>query len=88
MAQTPWTPPIDPDTMPDEAFERLNTTREALRDLIAHMRAREARAPAVGSPAPDFAGELLSPTGRRTGTAVRLSEHRGRPVALVFGSYT
>jgi len=88
MAQTAWTPPVDPDTLPDEAFERMNTTREALRELIAHMRVREACAPAVGSFAPDFAGELLSLAGERTGTTVRLSEHRGRPVALLFGSYT
>jgi hypothetical protein len=85
---TMWTPPIDPDTLPDEALERLNTSREALRELLAHMQAREARAPAVGAVAPEFTGELLSPTGQRTGKSVRLSDYRGRPVALLFGSYT
>lgn len=39
--------------------------------------------PPVGSLAPDFA--LGSPEG---GTRVRLSDRRGRPVALIFGSWT
>jgi hypothetical protein len=39
--------------------------------------------PPVGSLAPDFA--LSPPEG---GASVRLSERRGRPVALIFGSWT
>ena len=38
--------------------------------------------------APDFELERLSPEGRRTGQTFRLSSGRGRPVGLVFGSYT
>jgi hypothetical protein len=41
------------------------------------------KAPEIGKPAPDFT--LKSPDGART---VTLSSLRGRPVALVFGSYT
>jgi hypothetical protein len=52
------------------------------------MKEREARTPAVGTEAADFELELLSPEGKRTGELRRLSNHRGRPVALVFGSYT
>lgn len=37
----------------------------------------------IGSPAPDFALDRLDRSGRAT-----LSEVRGRPVVLVFGSYT
>ena len=39
--------------------------------------------PPVGTPAPDF--ELAPPDG---GAGVRLSDRRGRPVALIFGSWT
>jgi hypothetical protein len=45
--------------------------------------AREARAPRAGDPAPDF--ELDSLDGK---SRVRLSTLRGRPVGLIFGSYT
>lgn len=57
----------------------------------AHMttqRAREANVPKVGSPAPDFTAERLDRTRKRTGEHIRLSELRGRPVAIAFGSYT
>jgi hypothetical protein len=83
-----WQPPFDIETLPDEAIGQMNTTREALRALLAWMRERHARAPAVGSLAPEFAIERLSSRGERTGEEVRLSEYHGRPVALVFGSYT
>ena len=56
--------------------------------LRAWRQDREPQAPAVGTPAPDFVLERLSPTGARTGQQARLSDYRGRPVALVFGSYT
>ncbi|MCH7998997.1 MAG: redoxin domain-containing protein [Chloroflexi bacterium] len=48
------------------------------------MKRREERAPNVGDEAPDF--ELPVLDGK--GATVRLSELRGRPVALIFGSYT
>jgi len=44
--------------------------------------------PAVGSEAPDFEVERLDAKGRRTGEMFRLSSTRGKPVALVMGSYT
>ena len=50
--------------------------------------AREKHAPPEGSEAPDFEIERLSPEGKRTGEMFRLSAMRGRPVALIFGSYT
>jgi hypothetical protein len=43
--------------------------------------------PAVGQPAPDFDLPLLT-DGQPGPRSVRLSDRRGRPVALVFGSYT
>jgi len=44
---------------------------------------REARAPKVGEPAPDFEISTLD-----SDTRVRLSSLRGHPVGLIFGSYT
>ena len=49
----------------------------------AAREAREAAAPKVGEPAPDF---NLGRLGQ--GQRVSLSAHRGRPVGLIFGSYT
>ena len=64
----------DPSPMTGERFAQL---REA-------MARREERAPKVGDEAPEF--ELPVLAGK--GATVRLSELRGRPVALIFGSYT
>lgn len=55
---------------------------------MATQKAREAHVPRPGELAPDFAAERLDAMGGRTGKQVRLSELRGRPVALAFGSYT
>lgn len=44
---------------------------------------REARAPRVGDPAPGFDLALLEGDRR-----VSLQNHMGRPVGLIFGSYT
>ncbi len=57
----------------------------------AHMtreKAREAIVPQVGSIAPDFVADKLGPDRKRTGEQVRLSDLRGKPVGIVFGSYT
>jgi hypothetical protein len=53
------------------------------RDWDARLEA-EARAPEAGDPAPNFDLALLNGDGQR----VRLSALRGRPVGLIFGSYT
>ncbi len=57
----------------------------------AHMageKVREAIVPKVGSMAPDFVADVLGDGRKRTGEQVRLSELRGKPVGLVFGSFT
>ena len=64
----------DPSPMTGERFARL---REA-------MARREERAPKVGEEAPEFELPVLHGDGK----TVRLSELRGKPVALIFGSYT
>jgi hypothetical protein len=80
--------PIDPEKIPAEIWRQMNISKERFAEIQQAMAERELRTPAVGSLAPDFDLELLSPSGERTGKRVRLSHSRGRPVALVFGSYT
>lgn len=55
---------------------------------IAEEKAREAIVPRVGDVAPDFVADVLDRDRRRTGESVRLSDLRGAPVAIIFGSYT
>lgn len=60
-------------------------------EFDAHMdeqRAREAVVPRVGSAAPDFVADALGPDRQTTGEQVRLSDLRGKPVGIVFGSFT
>ena len=64
----------DPSPMTGERFAQL---REA-------MARRDEHAPKVGDEAPDFQLPIL----HAEGNTVRLSELRGKPVALIFGSYT
>ena len=59
--------------------------------LDAHFAAQMARqtgVPQPGSDAPDFELDVLTRERRRTGARVRLSSLRGKPVGLIFGSYT
>jgi len=55
---------------------------------IATQMAREAKVPKVGAQAPDFTADVLDRDRQRTGEQVRLSDLRGKPVGIVFGSYT
>ncbi len=55
---------------------------------MAFQRARQADVPRPGDVAPDFELELIDRDRRRTGETVRLGALHGKPVALIFGSYT
>lgn len=60
-------------------------------ELDAHLEqenAREAIVPQPGQPAPEFVADLLDRDKKRTGATVRLSDLRGKPVGIVFGSFT
>jgi hypothetical protein len=81
-------PIIEPDQIPPEMWKQMNISRERFLEIQAHMEEREKRAPAVGSLAPDFEAQRLSADGKQSGRRERLADYRGRPVALVFGSYT
>lgn len=58
--------------------------REQLLEAQKFMAGRNAQAPEVGDPAPDFELALLDGDG----ATVRLSDLRGKPAGLIFGSYT
>ena len=77
---------VDLDEIPDKMFQKMGITRDGFREIQKMMADRDANTPALGDLAPDFEIERLSPEGQRTGETFRLSENRGRPVAMVFGS--
>ena len=56
--------------------------------MMLAQKARQNRVPKVGAFAPEFKLERLDRAKKRTGEFVKLSNLRGRPVALAFGSYT
>jgi peroxiredoxin len=56
--------------------------------MMAAQKARQDAVPKVGDVAPDFELEVLDRAKKRTGETVSLSSLRGKPVALLFGSYT
>ena len=69
----------------DEMLQRIGLTRERWEEMRAEHAAREARAPNVGDPAPDFELPVLGDRDQK----VRLADFKdSRPVALIFGSYT
>ena len=72
----------------DADFERMLLTRETYTAMRDERVEREGHAPRVGAPAPDFTVERLSADGKRSGEFLTLSQTKGRPVALIFGSYT
>jgi len=81
-------PKMDLDKITPEQWKQMGTTREQLEESLKKKQEREKNAPAVGDAAPDFELKRLSETGTITEDRVRLSDLQGKPVALVFGSYT
>ena len=69
-------------------LEISDMTEESFDAMLAENKARQSRVPPVGQPAPDFEIERLTASRAPTGEFVRLADFRGRPVSLVFGSYT
>ena len=77
--------------MPAKREVWLEISKIGAAELDSHMaeeKAREAQVPQVGSQAPDFVADVLGPNRQRSGEQVRLSELRGKPVGIAFGSYT
>lgn len=95
----PRTLPNSPVTLDQYAAMDMAARRKVWLDISdiseeefeAHMaeeKAREAIVPAIGSMAPDFVADVLDRARKRTGETVRLSDLRGRPVGIIFGSFT
>lgn len=63
-------------------------TAEEFQKYQEDHKKRQAGVPQVGSDAPDFEADVLDRERKRTGETWRLSSSRGRPVGLVFGSFT
>ncbi len=72
----------------DEELEFRGWTREGARADLAKRLRDDERSPQVGDLAPDFELERLANTGARAGQLLKLSALRGKPVGLIFGSYT
>ena len=77
-----------PDKITPEQFERMGIDREKFEKIKAAMKIREKNAPEVGGKAPNFELKRLSQDGQLTEERVGLTDLLGRPIALVFGSYT
>ncbi len=80
--------PEDPRDLPPDRWARMGLSEVEYREMRAGKMAREEQAPEVGAIAPDIKAERLSQDRTRTGEMYRLSQSRGEPVALIFGSYT
>ena len=78
----------DFDKVKPEQWEKMGITKEQFLVRREKARLREEAAPKVGEQAPDFNLKRMSPEGGLTERRIRLSDLRGQPVALVFGSYT
>jgi hypothetical protein len=74
--------------MSDEELAFRGWTREGVRESFRQRLVEDLQSPQIGDIAPDFHVEQLSPVGGRTGTLLTLSSMRGKPVGLIFGSYT
>jgi len=72
----------------DVWLEISDITPEQFDAHMAEQKTREAIVPKVGAQAPDWVADVLGPNRQRTGEQVRLSELRGKPVGIVFGSFT
>ena len=77
-----------PDDLPAERWAKLMMSVEDYTAMVEERAKRDAHAPKEGEMAPDFTARRLSASGELTGEQITLSSSRGRPVGLVFGSYT
>lgn len=66
----------------------MNFTHREMAEYLVRKQEWLSGTPKAGTAAPDFEVEKLTPNGDRTGEMFRLSAMKGRPVALVMGSYT
>ncbi len=75
-------------TISDDELKFRGRTREGMRQSWLDRIERDRQSPRIGDQAPEFELERLSPAGMRTGDRLGLAALRGRPVGLIFGSFT
>ena len=78
---------LDKNMMRKMALE-FGISEEEFAEYLSYKMERDKAVPKVSTKAPDFEVEMLTPEGARTGEMFRLSSSRGKPMALVMGSYT
>ena len=76
------------ENLTDEEWEAAGFTRAQFENRWRARLERDRFSPKIDSPAPDFILEVLTSEGRRSGELFRLSSLFGKPIGLVFGSYT
>ena len=73
----------------DDWLNTRGMTRDELRKFIEKREMRDNElSPKIGDDAPELELERLNGNGARSGETVRLSSYFGKPVGLIFGSYT
>ena len=77
-----------PDPIVETITARLQLGRAEFQKILDDRLESDRIAPGVGARAPDFNLALVDENGVRTGQLRRLSDHRDKPTALIFGSYT
>lgn len=75
-------------TISEEELAHRGLNRTQFRARLQERVERDVHSPKVGQQAPESRLERLSPDGYRSGEFIDLSAYRGRPVGLIFGSYT
>ena len=72
----------------DQELEFRGWTREGMRERYLGRLEGDKHSPKVGEAAPDFELKLLDAAGKLTDDRLSLSSLRGKPVGLIFGSFT
>lgn len=68
--------------------EISDLTEAEIAAKMNHENERQAGVPQPGAAAPDFEIDILDRARKRSGETVSLSSLLGKPVGLIFGSYT
>jgi hypothetical protein len=74
--------------MREEWIAISDMTADEFDALQATYQARAQGMPMPGEIAPDFTVDVMDTGQKRTGESKSLSDFRGKPVGLIFGSYT
>ena len=76
------------DNMARDLALDFGISQEEFAEYLTYKKERDKAVPKVGTEAPDFEVEMLTSDGARTGETFRLSSSKGKPMALLMGSYT